>query len=107
MTLTGQVAWHYQSDAAKEDVRWLSGVVGVSNLITLTPRVDTAKLSDNIRAALHRSWFFDPKTITVHADGGKVRLTGTAHSWYEREVASSTAWAAPGATAVENNISIN
>jgi osmotically-inducible protein OsmY len=107
VTLTGQVDWHYQSDAAANDVRSLHGVVGISNRITLKPRVDTTKLSDNIRTALHRSWFFDPKTISVHADGGKVRLTGTAASWYERDVAGMTAWAAPGATSVENNISIN
>ena len=107
ITLTGQVDWHYQSEAAEYDVRSLHGVLGVSNLITLKPRVDTSKLSDGIQTALHRSWFFDPKTISVHADGGKVRLTGTAHSWYEREVAATTAWAAPGATSVENDILIN
>jgi len=56
-------------------------------------------------SALHRSWF-DAKTIKVTADGGKVRLTGTAHSWHERDVAASTAWAAPGATAVENHITV-
>ena len=107
LTLTGQVDWHYQSEAAANDVRSLHGVVGVSNQITLKARVDTSKLSDSIQNALHRSWFFDPKTISVHADGGKVRLTGTADSWYEKDVAGMTAWAAPGATSVENNISIN
>jgi osmotically-inducible protein OsmY len=107
VTLTGQVDWHYQSEAAANDVRSLHGVVGVSNQITLKPRVDTTKLTENIRTALHRSWFFDPETISVHADGGKVRLTGTADSWYERDVAGLTAWAAPGATSVVNDISIN
>jgi len=56
--------------------------------------------------ALHRSWFFDPNTIKVSADGGKIRLTGSVHSPHDRQVAAETAWAAPGATAVENNIAI-
>jgi osmotically-inducible protein OsmY len=55
--------------------------------------------------ALHRTWF-DPKTVTVTTEGGKVRLTGTVHSWRDREMAESTAWAAPGATTVENDIAI-
>ena len=53
--------------------------------------------------ALDRSWF-DPATITVTAHGGKVKLTGTVESWYERDEAGSTAWAAPGTTSVENDI---
>lgn len=107
VTLTGQVDWHYQSDVAANDVRSLHGVVGVSNQVTLKPRVDTTKLTDNIRTAMHRSWFFNRDTISVHADGGEVRLTGTADSWHEREVAGMTAWSAPGATSVVNNITIN
>jgi osmotically-inducible protein OsmY len=106
LTLVGQVDWHYQREAAGWDVRGLRGVVGVSNQITIKPRVDAANLSDNIMHALHRSWFFDPKTITVTADGGNIKLSGTAHSWQDRQVAADTAWAAPGASAVENNISV-
>lgn len=107
VTLTGQVKWHYQSEAAEEDIRWLRGVVGVYNQITVRPTVDTGKLSDDITKALHRSWFYNPKTIFVTAEGGNVRLTGTANSWHERQVATATAWAAPGATSVENDISIS
>ena len=103
VTLDGQVDWHYQSEAAVRAVRNLFGVVGVSNLITIKPAVYTAKIGDNIMHALHRSWFFDP-AIVVNADGGKVRLSGTVHSPYDRAIAGTTAWAAPGATSVENDI---
>jgi len=108
ITLTGEVDWHYQQEAAAEDVRRLFGVVGVSNQIVIKPkpRVNASNIRDNIMAALHRSWF-DPKTITVTAQGGNVHLTGTVHSWNEREVAGASAWAAPGVTSVENSIMVD
>jgi osmotically-inducible protein OsmY len=106
ITLTGAVDWHYQKEAAEQDVRGLFGVVGVSNQTTINPKVNVSNLSDDITHALHRSVFFDPKEVTASAQGGKVTLTGTVHSWRDRQVAAATAWAAPGATAVENDIAI-
>ena len=106
VTLTGQVEWHYQKETAEQEVRGLYGVVGVSNQITLRSSINTTDLSDSIRTALHRSWFFGPDTITVKADGGKVKLGGTATSWHDKEVAGRTAWLAKGTTSVENKISV-
>jgi osmotically-inducible protein OsmY len=106
VTLSGTVQRHFQRQAAEQDVRRLQGVVGVSNLIAIEAMVDTANISNDISCALHRSWFPDPDAITVTAEGGKVRLTGTVHSWHAREVAGETAWGAPGAIDVENLISI-
>ena len=105
VTLTGEVDWHYQQDAAAHDVRGLWGVVGVSNEITIKPRPNTSKIRDDIIFALDRSWF-DPATINVTAQGGKVRLTGKVESWYERDEATAAAWAAPGTTDVENDIAV-
>ena len=105
VTLTGEVGWHFEHDAAAQDVRRLWGVVGVSNQITLMPRVNTYNLTSDISTALHRSWFA-PNDIKVAADGGKVTLTGHVKSWSERELAGSTAWGAPGATDVENYLII-
>jgi osmotically-inducible protein OsmY len=106
ITLTGAVDWFYQRDAAEQDVRRLFGVVGLSNQIAIKPKVDVANISDDIMHALHRSWFFDPHTITVTADGGRVRLTGSVHSPHDRQVAAATAWAAPGVIDVVNEIAI-
>jgi len=105
LTLTGEVEWHYQQQAAHDEVRGLWGVVGVSNQITIKPKPDTSKIKDDIMVALNRSWF-DPATIHVTAQGGKVKLTGSVDSWYERDEASSTAWAAAGTTSVENDIAV-
>jgi len=105
VTLSGEVDWRYQQDAALSDVRGLWGVIGVSNDIAVKPRPDTSAIRDKIMVALDRSWL-DPATINVTAQGGKVKLTGKVNSWYERDEANSAAWAAPGATSVENNISV-
>ena len=107
VTLTGQLDWNYQREAVAGDVRWLYGVVGVSNNTTIKPRVNTANLSDDITHALHRSWFFDPDNIKVSASGGKVKLTGSVDTFHDRAVAAETAWAAPGAISVENDIVVN
>jgi len=105
VTLTGEVNWHFEHDAAAQEVRKLWGVVGVTNEIKVKSRVNTADLSGDITRALHRSWF-DPSNVRVTADGGKVKLSGTVHSWNERSLAGTTAWAAPGATVVENDLVI-
>lgn len=108
VTLTGTVEWNYQKNSAVNDLRWLTGVVGVSNDIKIKPRVNAGNISDDINHALHRSWFYDePQTVFVSADGGKVKLTGSVDSWLDRQTAADTAWSAPGATSVENDIRVN
>jgi osmotically-inducible protein OsmY len=67
----------------------------VSNQTTIRPAVNVSALSDDITHALHRSWFFDPRTISVSAQGSEVRSAGTVDSLAERNVALATAWVAP------------
>jgi len=107
VTLTGQVSWHYQRHAAGHDIARLFGVVGVSNNITLKPVVDVTNISDDITHALHRSYFFDPQTVFVSAEAGRVRLTGTVGSLHDKAMAAQAAWAGHGVTAVENDISVS
>ena len=106
VTLTGQVDFWYQKDAAEQDVRPLMGVVGVSNQATIMPRVDASNLREDISRALHRSLFAEPDQIHVTAEGGHVWLTGSVHSFHERQVAGTTAWSATGATMVENDLAV-
>ncbi len=105
VTLVGDVDWYFESEAAEQEVRRLWGVVGVTNHIKVKSRVNTDNLDQDITKALHRSWL-DPSNVTVTVDGGKVKLTGSVPSWSERMLAGKTAWAAPGATAVENSLVI-
>lgn len=106
VTLTGEVDHRFESEVAERELRQLSGVVAVSNRITITPQVDVQDVSANISDALDRSWLFDPATVTVTADGGTVHLGGTVRSMQERREAVGAAWASRGTTAVENRISV-
>jgi osmotically-inducible protein OsmY len=106
VTLTGQVHWHYQHDAAANAVRTLWGVTGVSNQIAINPQADAGNIRSDIIDALNRSWF-TPENIEVAANDGKVTLTGTVDYWDERALAGTTAWAAPGVTSVTNNIRVD
>jgi osmotically-inducible protein OsmY len=105
VTLTGQVEWQYQKAAAEHDIRGMLGVVGIANQITIKSHPNASDISADITKALHRSWY-DPKTISVSANGGAVHLSGTVHTWYDRQMAGWTAWGAPGATTVENDIRV-
>jgi osmotically-inducible protein OsmY len=106
VTMTGSVAWHYQKLAAGQDVARLHGVVGLSNQLAVTPAVNVPDITRTIRDALHRSCLLHDENITVRADGGHIHLIGTVGSAYERRIALVTAWAAPGATGVTNDLAI-
>jgi osmotically-inducible protein OsmY len=104
LTLSGEVDWAYQREAAARDVRRLMGVVGVSNHISIRTRISSVNLSQSIKDALHRSRYFDPEAIEVTAEGGAITLCGQVHTTREREEAAVVAWSAPGATSVTNHI---
>jgi osmotically-inducible protein OsmY len=106
VTLTGEVEWHYQKEAATHDAQRLHGVIGVTNTVKIKDRVDTAGISEDIKLALKRSWYTRPDSISVAAEGGKVKLTGAVHSPHARYVAGESAWNAVGTTAVENDLVI-
>ena len=107
VTLTGSVTRGFQRNSAADAVRHLSGVTGVSNNITLKPNVQPTAVKDAIEKALKRDAEIDSQHIKVSADGGKVTLAGTVHSWHERNEAGSAAWNAPGVTDVRNNLAIS
>jgi len=106
VTLKGEVEWQFQKQDAERVVRRLTGVAGVTNMITVTPRVAASELKQRIEKALVRSVETDAKQITVEVDGDAVILKGTVKSWSEREEAERAAWAAPGVTSVDNRITI-
>ena len=107
ITLSGTVDWQFEKSAAELDVRALSGVIGVSNQVLVSPTVSASSVKDDIEQALRRSWYYDPDTIQVNAIGGKIKLTGNVTTWNARRLAGMTAWSAPGASSVDNAITVN
>jgi osmotically-inducible protein OsmY len=107
VTLKGEVEWQYQKNEAERAIRKLWGVKGVTNLITIKPRVTPSDLKQKIQSALVRSAETDAEKITVQVDGSKVILKGTVRSYAEKKEAERVAWSAPGVTSVDNQITIS
>ncbi len=104
--LEGEVEWQYQRVAAEKSVRYLTGVVGVRNEITVKPRVSGVQLKNKIEEAFKRGAQLDADSVAVSASGSAVTLTGTVRSMAEKEEAARLAWAAPGVIRVDNRISV-
>jgi len=104
VTLKGEVDWYFQRAAAEGNVRKLTGVVGVSNLITIKPSVTAKTIRAKIESALQRRAVKDARKISVEVDGGEVTLRGDVHCWAERENAELAAWAAEGVWQVNDEI---
>ena len=106
ITLQGEVEWEFQRRSVENAIRPLMGVVGISNEIKLRVRPQPADLTKKIEEALTRQALREARQIQVGVDGTTVRLTGTVHSWHERDAVQGIAWSAPGVRAVINELSI-
>lgn len=108
VTLEGVVDWQYQKDAAADAVRSLKSVVGVTNMITVAPRLAPAPadLKTRIEEAFRRSAELDAERVQVEVEGDRVVLRGKVHSWAERDEAERQAWSAPGVREVKNLLTV-
>jgi osmotically-inducible protein OsmY len=107
ITLEGAVEWQYQKTSADIAVRKVKGVKGVTNVVTVKPKVEPSELKRKIQEAFKRNAEVDAEHITVEANGSEVVLKGTVRSWIEREEAERVAWSAPGITNVEDRIVVS
>jgi len=107
VTLDGELEWNFQKEAAKEAVRDLSGVTGVTNNITIRPNTQDEIERKDIERALERNWSLSDREITVKVSGTKVTLTGTVDSWYQKSEAARIAWMVRGVWSVENDLVVD
>jgi osmotically-inducible protein OsmY len=107
VTLTGEVEWQYQRQAATTAIRYLMGVSGVSDQITILTKVSAPVIKSDIEAALKRRAEQDAHEISVSVHGADVTLTGKVHSWSERDLARSTVWGTPGVRTVVDNTTMS
>lgn len=106
VTLSGEVDWEYQRSGAARAVRGLTGVVGLSNAITLKPVITPSDVSNRIRAAFERHAQREAKHVDIAVSGATVTLRGQVDSWAEREAAAGAVWAAPGIAQVINELRV-
>jgi osmotically-inducible protein OsmY len=106
VTLEGEVDWQFQRNSAERVVRYLIGVKGVSNLITLKAHASPYDVAQRIKSALHRIAEADASKVHVTAADGRVTLTGTVRSWPERADVERAAWSASGVIAVDDKLAI-
>ena len=106
LTLSGDVEWQYQRQNAANSVRYLQGVKGVSNRIAVKPRLSASVVKSDIEAALGRHAAVDAAMIGVYVSGAEVTLTGTVHSWAERDLVRRSAWGAAGVSDVFDKMTL-
>jgi hyperosmotically inducible protein len=97
VSLTGHVTSY--------DVRKLSGVRGVTNNISIKPRVEASNVKAKIELASKRHAEFEANAIRVTVENGnKIILDGKVDNWDKRRAAENTVWSAPGVAIVEDHL---
>jgi VCBS repeat-containing protein len=107
ITLAGDVEWRYERDAALRAVQYLTGVRGVTDNITISPRrVSAYDVSRDIRQALERQADRTARQIHVETSGSVVTLSGTVPTFADRLAAERAAWSATGVSEVRDELAV-
>ena len=104
VTLTGELPWNYQREAAKKVVEKLEGVKGVTSKILIKASIKDQIEKEEIEGALIRNPSVGDQDIEVTVAGTKITLSGCVNSWYQRQEAGRIAWNAPGVWQVDNEL---
>ncbi len=104
VTLAGEVGRQCQKEAAEHDIRALMGVEGIVNRITIEPLKSNFTPADDVQHALHSATLSDSMTANVAALESRIGPNAPVSSRQYWQIATPAAWAAPGASTVENHI---
>ena len=105
--LEGEVDWQYQKNSAERSIRYLTGVKGVSNLVSIRKHASVPDVKSRIENALKRHAEQDADRIKIEAIDGTITLRGEVGSWAERRDVERAAWSAPGVTMVDDQLAIH
>ena len=95
-----------EREVALSDVKRLSGVVGVTNGITIRGPAAPTDVKAQIEEALRRQALLQADFLSVSFQDGTIILSGKVHSWAKRAAARRAAWEGPGVTNVIDNLHI-
>jgi len=105
VTLRGEVAWHYQRVEAERALKYLRGVKGLANMITVKPAEPKGSdVAERVSEAIERMAHLDARSVWVTTSNGTVHLHGHVHSFSEKHTAGYAAASAPGVTTVKNEV---
>jgi osmotically-inducible protein OsmY len=106
LTLSGNVTWGYQRDAAARAVTSIKGVTEVDNTISLVQPAPAPEAKATVEAAIRRYTQLDPKQINVDISGPELTLRGNVPSQADRRHAEYAAWNTLGVTHVKNELRV-
>jgi len=105
VTLSGNVNWNYQRQAAENEVLKLGGVKGVTNSVSLAPVAHAGDVKRRIQDALKRHAEIEADAVRVDVrDDGTVRIDGRVDNWSEMRAVEHAVWSAPGVRHVEDHL---
>jgi osmotically-inducible protein OsmY len=108
ITLEGTVDVWAQRDEAERAIRHLTGVRGVTNLITVdAPPLKSQDIRLAIQEALWRRATREANHIEVSVEGGYVTLSGRVQSPQEKRAILGTIRHAPGVSAIHDRLHVD
>lgn len=108
VTLDGEVDYLRERSDAEKAIRRLSGVVGVTNNITIRKqKIDVRQLRDEIESALERRATRQAERLRIEVNDGAVELWGRVHSWQEKRAVIGSVAHAPGLKQLRDHLRID
>lgn len=105
ITLSGNVTWNYQREAAEKAVRKLGGVLGVINDIHLESVVEAHDVKQRIQSALKRHAEVEADEVRVAAlADGTVQLAGHVQNWGALQAIKRAVWSTPGVQSIDDQL---
>lgn len=106
VTLTGELAHHYQRRNILKNITHVAGIADVVDKMTVRPAVSASDVEERVRRALDRHAEIEATNIEVRVLEGVVTLEGTVESLAEMDRIEQAAWAGPGVINVVNNLKL-